>query len=354
MAFGLVEFLLLYAWAGIFYAVAAVNLAAAAILLGYPDRRESLLRWVTVNLAAAGVFVSLYAPLLPQIKRAQQHLLWVKGKPMDAKWLHDVLASPFAGVPFHRVVATNPAELSWQSSFAAAPVLTVTGLSAILGLSGLGWFALWQRNRFIAVLVGSIACAAVVCGIHFKFFIKDEMRAWYFIFTLPALCICLAAGAGMLGGWPRSSRRSWIILPAVIASVAAVWWPVDESLVQFHEEDYCGAVAASRGQHENKVMIDQSRVLTCWLWRHSPLYDPRGDQHVRDSTALLQQVKAAEAAGKELYVIVGYRELAKSLNADMLQVLDDPSLFEKRAIFPARESLHTLEVYRMADRRARD
>jgi hypothetical protein len=58
----------------------------------------------------------------------------------------------------------------------------------------------------------------------------------------------------------------------------------------------------------------------------------------------MQQATLAQA---ELYVIVGFRELAQRLSADMLAMLEDPALFEKTISFPSRESLHTLDVYRM-------
>jgi hypothetical protein len=274
---------------------------------------------------------------------------------MDAAWLHDVIAAPLAGIPFHRVIATNDAETSWQASFAKAPLSTVAGLTVVITLAFLGLSALWKRHRSIGALISSIFLAAVIGSLHFKWVIKDEMRAWYLIFTLPALSVCLAAGAQTLAAGSWSARLRPVVPVLALALSLAVWWPVDASLIRLHEEDYCGAVAASRGRHENPdVITPKSDVFTCWLWRYSPLYDPRGDPHVRDAGALRRRMDTARAASGELYVIVGYRELAESLNADMLQVLEDPLLFEKRAIFPARESLHTLEVYRMADRRAQD
>jgi len=45
--------------------------------------------------------------------------------------------------------------------------------------------------------------------------------------------------------------------------------------------------------------------------------------------------------------VIGYRELAQSMSADMLALVEDASLFEPVAQFPAQEPLHTLTVYRM-------
>jgi hypothetical protein len=58
----------------------------------------------------------------------------------------------------------------------------------------------------------------------------------------------------------------------------------------------------------------------------------------------MEEVKAADG---ELYMIVGFRQLAEVKNADMLQMLDNPALFENTAIFSTSISMHTLEVWRM-------
>ncbi|MEI6537386.1 MAG: glycosyltransferase family 39 protein, partial [Verrucomicrobiaceae bacterium] len=346
-AFGALEFLLMYSWAGIFYAVAAVNITALVLMLCHEGRVAFVVRWLTVNLAAAGVFASLYAPLLPQIARARERLLWIKGKPMDEQWLHDILIMPFTGAPFHQIMADNPAEASLQASFASMPLLTVAGcaLMALLLIGGIVFF--WWSNRRATALLLSVCAAAVACTLHFKFGIKDEMRGWYLIFLLPASSIFLAFGALAITDRlrPAMLRRAAPLL--CLGVIGASWWPLDRSLMQLPEEDYLNAVKVTRGRHEVFSPKGTSRVFTCWLWRYSAFYDPRGDHHVRDATALRQRMDETKKAHGELYVIVGYRQWAEVSNADMLRLLEDPTLFEKRETFPARESLHSLDVYRM-------
>ena len=92
--FGVMEFLVMYSWPGAAYPLVFMNLVLVVILLRRRDRWMHVTRWFTVSAAAGTLFVSLYAPHLPQIKQYNLTHLWMKGMPMDAIWLHNVMASP--------------------------------------------------------------------------------------------------------------------------------------------------------------------------------------------------------------------------------------------------------------------
>lgn len=346
LLFALTEFLIMYAWSGIGYGVAGVNVAAAILMLVRTDRWPMLVRWATANLISAAVFLSLYGPQIPQIMRAHVRLGWMKGLPMDAAWFHNILASPFTGIPFHGDDIQNSVEMSWQGLISRSPVITGVGFAIIIGTTILGLVGLWRRSRSVAALITGIFAATIVCIIHFYFGIKDELRTWYLIFDIPWLSVCVAMGMVMVAeSLPKRFQLASGALLFVLA--AASLWPMNFSLVTRPEEDFQGAVAVSRGVHEEFSADKPSKVLTCWLWRYSAHYDPRGDTHTRDEKALSERMNQAKAMQGELYVVVGFPRLAETLSATAMKVLDNPTLFEKRATFWARESLHTLTVYRM-------
>lgn len=352
LAFAACEFLILYSWAGISYAVAGINVAAAILLFLKPDRVATLSRWVTANLLAAMVFISLYAPHLPQIVWANEHYLWMKGLPMDSKWFHNVLAAPFAGIPYHETLSSNPSELSWQRFLRETPLLTGIGFGLVLVATLTGILALWRKNRTIAALVTSVFPAAILCVLHFKFVLKDELRIWYLIYLLPGLSIVIAAGLQSLASLAVARfKRNWA-LPSctliLLGLITAAWFPIQKSLITEPEEDFRGAATLVRNSLEDSTETkSKTRIYTCWLWRSTSLYDPRGDIHVRDAPEMRRAYRIAKENKGQLHVVVGYRELAEAQNADVLAMLDNPFFFEKIKVFPARESLHTLEVYRM-------
>jgi hypothetical protein len=354
LAFAACEFLLMYSWGGIVYALALLNVAMLVLIVLRTDKFALLVRWLTANLLSAAVFASLYLPHLPQIASARKRLMWIKGLPMDEAWFHDLLTQPFTGIPFHERNPANASELSWQRFFHEHPVLTTAGFAVILAAFLLGLTVVWRRNKPAALLVTNVFAAAAVCTMHFKFVLGDELRTWYLIFTLPFVSICVGFGLHAvaiflskgLRKMPSGAMRS---APAImlLALASASVWPANASLMRKPEEDYKGAVAAIHASHESRSPEGDTDVRTIWLWRHSAVYAPRGERHVRDAAALRDSMAKARAAEAELYVVVGFRELAMQLNADMLVMLEDPALFEKTASFPSRESLHSLDVYRM-------
>jgi hypothetical protein len=346
LLFGLTEFLLMYSWPGIAYPLAFVNFTVLAFMLARSDRWPQVLMWTTANLLAGAAFFSLYAPHLPQITQYNKTHLWMKGMPMDAVWLHNLLAAPFTGIIYHGKDSSNPALISWERLLSVSPLITAAGFSVIIGLTVLGLATLWRRNFRAAALVTSVFLSAAVAALHFKFVIGDELRVWYLIFTLPFIATCVAAGLVTASAvLPRQLRVGGIVLLLAVMSVSV--WPMNNSLMIRASEDFKSATDASRGLHEAGIRKERSSVFTCWLWRSSYLYDPRAEIHVRNAQQLREQMNAARAASGALYVIVGFRELAEDLSGDLLRLLDDPSLFAKTTTFHTSESSHTLEVYEM-------
>jgi hypothetical protein len=354
LAIALLEFVIMYSWAGIMYALAMVNVAVAVLILVRRDRLPLLIRLATANLLAATVFVSLYLPHVPQIESARRRLLWLKGLPMDKVWFHNLLTQPFTGISFHEQYASNPHELSWERLLDQSPILTSIGFTIIFAGFIVGFVVMWIRNKPVALVTTAVLSAAVICTLHFKYVLEDELRPWYLIFTLPSLGMCIALGwlqAGRLCAMAAPQRAVLpvclgVVLALMIPSAGAMW-PANSSLMNLSEEDYKGVVKATIARHESFSPDATSGVLTVWLWRFSALYDPRGESRSRDLASVKLYMEKAFKTGKELYVIVGFRELATLKSADILAVLEDPKQFERTATFQSRESLHSLDVYRM-------
>lgn len=353
LTFGLLEFLIMYSWAGMAYAVALLNLAAVGLMIFQGGRGQQVARWITVNLAAAMLFISLYAPHVPQIAEARVRIHWLRGLPMDAVWFHNLVAEFFTGIPYHLQTARNPGEISWEGLLQSSPVLTYAGFGLIIVASLAGLAGLWRWHRQRALLIISTFAAVVLCTVHFKFGIKDELRSWYLIFSLPALSISVAFGLYLLGrGLCRIFRARGVAITAGVTAglliiAASSLWTMNWSQMHLPFEDYRGVLAASRDQHEQFSPRATSNVLMCWLWRYSAVYDPRGEIQVRSGPGLRARMEEIKARKGELYVVVGFRTLAESLNTEIIAMVEDPALFQKVQLFPSRQSIQMMEVYRM-------
>lgn len=353
LTFGLLEFLIMYSWAGMAYAMALLNLVALGLMLSQSGRVQQVVRWTTVNLVAAMLFISLYAPHVPQIAEAHVRLQWLRGLPMDAVWFHNLMAEFFTGIPYHLQIARNPGEISWEGLMQTSPVLTYSGFGLIILSFLAGLVGLWRWHRQRALLVFSTFAAVVLCTVHFKFGIKDELRSWYLIFALPAFSITVAFGLYLLGmGLCRVFRvREVAIASGVTVSLliiaAGSLWAMNWSQMHLPFEDYRGVLATSREQHESFSPKSTSNVLMCWLWRYSAVYDPRGEIQVRSGPGLRARMEEIKSKKGELYMVVGFRTLAESSNAEIIAMVEDPALFEKVRLFPSRQSIQMMEVYRM-------
>ena len=110
-------------------------------------------------------------------------------------------------------------------------------------------------------------------------------------------------------------------------------------------EDHRGAFQITRGRHEPLHHKGPSNVYTVYLWRYITLYDPRGDTHVRRAAELRDLIAKVEQEKGELYVIVGHRAMSRSINAGIIAMVEDTSLFEHLTTFWAPEELHCLHCY---------
>jgi hypothetical protein len=93
-------------------------------------------------------------------------------------------------------------------------------------------------------------------------------------------------------------------------------------------------------------MTGPSNIVTCHLWRHIDLYDPRALLKVRDLASLKEQIKWVDKMNGELYFVVGMVGFAEATSGELMATLRDEKQFEKVAHLWAQESIHTLEVYR--------
>jgi hypothetical protein len=142
-------------------------------------------------------------------------------------------------------------------------------------------------------------------------------------------------------------RRWGVLTSAALAGFFGLATaPLQRVVVTVPYEDFRSAVAVSRGRHEDPNQRAPSRILTCWLWRSSLLYDPRADSRVRTLPMLNQRIRAAKRAGGELYVIIGYPWLSASITPTFFHRVTTSPMFEKVADYPAQVPRHTLTVYR--------
>ena len=345
------QFATLYSWKGALYPLLALNVVLGLrLVFGPAESRQARVRllacWLAAGVLGAMAFLPLAVPSELQIRKSIDETR-KRAKPMDAAWRDNLVSMTTIGIPWHRLEPAGPRQVSVEHRRGAAP-----GASAVIAVLGAclvaGGVRIWRQDRFMAWTLAAMVVSGAMAAVHFKYGLHVELLIWYlyYLVPVPALMVAFALTPGP-GDRPGGLKMTmWTGLGAVV--LAGFRWLTAPGVADWQSrphEDFAGAVRMTRGAHESEGHAGSSKVWTCWFWRHSPAYDPRGDTHVRSAEALEEKCREAESNGGQLYVMVGMREVSEGVYPDVMRVLHDPRRFERLATFWGWEPVNTFDVY---------
>jgi hypothetical protein len=375
LSFGLAEFLCMYSWKGVMYPLAAANLVllmwirwgklSQKQILPTESRSGSAWRWLVANVIAAGLFINLVYPCLLQVKDAKEHLIQLSGRPMGRQWLDNSISGIFTGMPWHIEEKENPTEVVLSQQLKIRPLQTSAELVALASLLALGLIDLARRQPWLATINLSFYSSAIFGAWFFRYVIDAEWISWYFLFLIFPFSFLAGLGVDSLfqkARWFWNTRatshairhRSYSLVAIVYAvlgfalpaSFANLTHPASVLMCHQAYEDHRGAFQITRGRHEKLHDKSPSKVWTVYLWRYISLYDPRGDTHVRRADELNKLIAEVERQKGELYVIVGHRQLARSISTGIMNMVEHSGKFHPLQTFWAPEELHCLHCYK--------
>ncbi len=355
---GLCEFLLLYAYPGALYVVVLSNGAFLAALLlrcgksgsgWWMGLIPSARRWLVGSVAGAMIFLQLYAPCIPQLLRyiASDR---TEGRTMDWNWVRDFCSLSLTGTlwsfsqPENSIVVTMTDLLQRQGWLWGVVGLAAAGVAlGFLRLIRAGWFA----GALAVALVTSIALTFSIAkwGGNYLYY-------WYLIFALPVVIMFMALGIEQFGGW--FVRRDWkftgLALPAVfLAAYAVLTSPQRHVLRAYPVEAQRESVLRTRPTLTLK-REDVDSVLTFGIARGGsqmmtvPSYDP-GAYYVDNAESLRELMLKADAEDKPLFANIAMPALARIAYPDVMNILDDPSVFQLVKFFDGLEDNVTRYIY---------
>jgi hypothetical protein len=379
LLFGGLEFGALYSWNGGVYPLAMLNGAAALALLfsrratvvglapggaapggallpaGPSNRVSALARLVLANLAAAAVFLPLYAPRHPQVVHFLARTVGMDGGMPDGAWWGELAGHLLAGTQMVARFPMLPVDYSVESAMGGRAWAGWLAFAVAVAVWGLGLAYALRRAKWFAFLVFSPVYGAVLGVLHFAFGLHARVLVWYVIYLIVPLVIGWGLAAEAVAAWVSRGQR-WPVVrcPAAVfvvaLGVAAFGVLVARPLrwTSSHPvEDLRGAFLATRGRHEPLWHTGPSSVRTVYLWRHAKIYEPRAETHARDAPALRRCMEGARAAGHELYVVIGNLMWVATDEADFYALVEDPAEFEPVAQFWAAHPTISLKAYRM-------
>ena len=193
-----------YAYAGSVYAVIAlgsVALASVLAMLGRGRRQTGLAqltRLAVCGLVAAGCYLQLIAPSIPQVRK---HLSQTFEKiPLHAEWYYLAYEKYFGGVRFLRADRPDTVEMTPTEYLIESVVPENPGLGALLlvvlpVLLVWGLIRAFRRDPLGGAVLAAGLFAPALSWIHNSLITGLYLYDWYWIYALPFLFMLIAIGA---------------------------------------------------------------------------------------------------------------------------------------------------------------
>ncbi|MFT4547684.1 MAG: hypothetical protein ACI9MB_001631 [Verrucomicrobiales bacterium] len=348
--FGLFQFLLFYSYFGVIYVMVAMNGAAVlAILSGKGDwaaRRVVLGRWFVGSTGSAIAAIQLVGPLLPQMRyyfssprRENDAVTW--------NWTADNLSNIVSGMPWYPWDVNNPL-CEHTSAYSSVSTFLLFGVFAVALV--LGVFRLIKESRLTAILVIPL----LVPWFHFVIQATKGIGVlyqWYTVMVLPGLLMLIALGIEYIPSIMKSVRARNVaggsIGGLVVICYALYSSPVRANYRDRSVEPTRESVALSRTV-SNMFHPDFDDAINVGFGMTSRGYDPYGYRLKKDDPELFRKfMKRAKAEGEQFYVNFSLIGLTKSQYPKLMEIVEDPELFEAVEVLFGLDEPCTRHVYRL-------
>ncbi|MGI9239331.1 MAG: hypothetical protein ACR2RV_00940 [Verrucomicrobiales bacterium] len=347
IAYALCEFLMFLAYPGTFYALIAMNLSALALTLsargGWPNRRILTGRLLLANIVAGMLVIQTMAPCYAQLKA---YLAKSEGSPpFSWPWLSDNISYLVSGMPWRPWQAENPL----CHSLSQHPVLGVTLLTLSLAAVLAGVVRLYSASLQTRYLLPFFVLPwPLLVGI--STLQGTMLYQWYSLLALVPTTMMIALGVEWL------SRAKFLPSATGISPLPPLLFLGLFSVVTHQErvelrknsvEPLRESVMETR-TIVNPTHPDIEEVMTVGFVQPARAYDAamyfirRSDPPGRFESLL----EKADAEGKPLFVNLALPNVARIEFPEIMQILDDPSQFERSAQFYGLANNTTRLVYR--------
>jgi hypothetical protein len=322
LGYGLLEFLVLWAYPGTLYFVASFNLAVVGLMMTLivprAVRGQQWRRFFAANLIGA-MFTTLL--LGPCVEPMLNYLKYdrIRGA-LDARWVAETCSGLFTGQPWV-AWADHGLVISWMRTWAESPwfVVLTFGVLGVVLCSGV--LACWRRGVMHRWILGH----SLMLGPFMYLMATAQgniLYPWYLMLCLPGLALIM--GAGLEAALGRPWGRIWIAV--FIGLWAVVTWP-QASLLRSHSiEPMRESVEATR-QIRNARTASLNDVLTVSLAFPARLYDPAAIE-VKTVDELRAVMDRADHEHRTLFVNFADKGLLDLRSPEMSAFLDDSKNFQ--------------------------
>ena len=352
-AFGASLFALMYSNAlHIYPAVGAGLCGLTAITIRWPDPQAKIQigRFIVVTLLAGMIFLQLMLPCVPQF--AEYLKTGAVGGLLDLRWLSSYFGLLFAGAPWSSTGRTTSPYMELYPQAANHPIAFTVLVCATLIFLAAGTRRLMVRGPVHAlVALALLLTAPAAYGISLA--CRHYLFEWYLLFLLPGVVAVVAAGlddsrivlsrkigataaflvvVGFLAGYVifTTPQRTWLLSRPLqqIRESAQITRPVLDPFAEENENILTASFIGPPDPYDANIIIFRS---------------------VRE---LAEIISRADEQGKILFMNFGFLTTAQMRFRPILNVINDPALFEKVAELQGFDPINDRYVYRYKSKSA--
>lgn len=345
LAYGLVEFMVLWTYPGALYFVMILNVVACGLLATGPvpeglSRGLQWRRFAVANLIGAMLTFLMLAPCI------QPMVIFLKGGRLRGDvawgWVMDTLSGLLTGIPWEKW-EDHQLALAWMRNGDKDLWRTVLPVAVILlaFLTGVG--AMWSQGRGKRWLLALL----VLVG-PFMFFMARSagniLYPWYLVVCLPGVAILIGVGVDAVATRWCSERYRWVLPVYFLTLFGAMTWRQNQVLRNHPIEPMRESVAATRMERNALTAQLPGKVLTASVCYPARLYDPAA-VHLASVADLRTLMSQADAQKLPLYVNFGDQDFLKLRDPALLALLEDRSQFQALPPFLGIHNQHERRVY---------
>lgn len=362
--FAMTQVFLLLSWPGAGLPLLMLNLSLAVLIwkTGGAIRNPMMFAWGAANLISIGLFLLWFLPCLIQEINAQFE--WpeaVMGGRYPINFISHLMVGTVWNAPdFTAAHAEHFMPLNQQSLPAMVGSFSVIGCLGLLAIIG-AWILWHPKDRATEMLrpllpawfgIVAVIIPLAMWGTRQKkmMFLFD----WYFLWLMPLFFILVCIGVERVSTRTEGKihRIPPRLIPLILLFIFAVHsFPFLSRLRQFPIQPMRESVLAMRASTKLESP-DQSNVLTAHVNQMATSYDPHGFEVTEVQTTdpvdpgLRNLMAEAQATKRPLFVNVGFPRAARLNFPKLMEIIDQPELFERIAFLPAQELVLDHAIYR--------
>lgn len=361
VAWGLVEFLWLWAYPNAVLDVAALNILLVVVFLRDAEvRMTGLLRLAVTNLFAAMAFIQVFLP------NVMQALHWAGSEnvaqPLNGYLVKSTLSHLFLGVELGWVKSIETEDLIASTPGVAGTSFWGGMLILSIALAAL----LWNRSRsskklparfwlvLLTPIISSILFAALVSAAGSYFYQRFVIAALPSVVAVFVLLFAEAfadrSAAPSSGRWARRSLATFLLI-MVAVKIAPFWYAQAQVLTSrpYAPLRDVAEFAEKRGSEMGKDgRTKWPPLYVCYGHGHEvmPAYLPEV-QSALSRADLEKYIAQAKAENRFLLVMQGHSVHNRALIPDGFTLLDDPAVFTEVKTFIGIEPEFYFRVFEL-------